>query len=136
MLSYNTFDLESHTNAFLHFFFTPEFAYMKKLTTKVDVFSFGIIMMEFITRKRPTDVLTEEEGIQITLPQLIDQTLSNGINELIEIVDPDLASNFSTKQSVIEQLLKLALYCTKMNPEDRPDMNEVLSSLSKIHKNV
>ncbi|KAJ9565607.1 LOW QUALITY PROTEIN: hypothetical protein OSB04_001573 [Centaurea solstitialis] len=116
-------------------YLAPEFAYMRKVTTKVDVFSFGIIMMEFITRKRPTG-LTEEDGLQITLPQLVDQAVSSGFNEVIEIVDPDLNSNFSTKQRVIEQLLKLALCCTRMDPEDRPDMNEVLSSLSKISKKV
>lgn len=54
-----------------------EFAYMRKLTTKVDVFSFGMIVMEFITRKRPTG-LTEAERTQITLPQLVDRALSDG----------------------------------------------------------
>ena len=108
---------------------------MRKVTTKVDVFSFGIIVMEFITRKRPTG-FTEEDELQITLPQLVFQALSRGINELIEIVDPDLNSNFSTKQGIIEQLLKLALCCTRMDPEERPNMNEVLSSLSRISKKV
>ncbi|KAL8235953.1 hypothetical protein R6Q59_017034 [Mikania micrantha] len=91
-------------------YLAPELAYMRKVTTKVDVFSFEIIMiMEFITRKRPTG-LTEDEGIQITLPELIEQALDE-TNELIEILDPDLASNFSTNHGVVYQILQLALCC-------------------------
>ncbi|GJT43735.1 LRR receptor-like serine/threonine-protein kinase FLS2 [Tanacetum coccineum] len=97
---------------------------MRKKTTKIDVFSFGIIVMELLTSKRPTG-LTEVEGVQITLPQLVDRALKNGMNELIDIVDPDLASNLSTKHGLIEQLLKLALSCTRTDSDDRPDMNEV-----------
>ncbi|KAL8235960.1 hypothetical protein R6Q59_017041 [Mikania micrantha] len=113
----------------------PEFAYMRKVTTKVDVYSFGIIMMEFITRKRPTG-LTEDEGIQFTLPQLTDQALSNGINEMIEIIDPNLASDLSTNHGVVQQILQLALCCTRMDPDERPDMNEISTSLTKIRKKV
>ncbi|KAJ0797355.1 putative protein kinase RLK-Pelle-LRR-XII-1 family [Helianthus annuus] len=116
-------------------YLAPEFAYMRKVTTKVDVFSFGVIIMEFITRKRPTG-LTEDDGIQLTLPQLIEQALSKGMNELIEVVDPDLASDFATKHGVVEQILQLALCCTRTDPDDRPDMNEILSSLTKISKKV
>ncbi|GJR98224.1 LRR receptor-like serine/threonine-protein kinase FLS2 [Tanacetum coccineum] len=116
-------------------YLAPEFAYMRKLTTKVDVFSFGIIVMEFITRKRPTG-LTEVEGTQITLPQLVDRALSDGHNELIKIVDPYLLTNFSKNRVIVEQLLKLALSCTKMDPKDRPDMNQVMNSLSLISKKL
>ncbi|KAL8235956.1 hypothetical protein R6Q59_017037 [Mikania micrantha] len=116
-------------------YLAPEFAYMKKVTTKVDVYSFGIVMMELITRKRPTG-LTEDEGTQFTLPQLIDQALSNGINELIEIIDPDLAYDFSKNHGVVEQILQLALCCTRMDPNNRPDMNEISVSLTKISKQV
>ncbi|KAM0003494.1 putative protein kinase RLK-Pelle-LRR-XII-1 family [Helianthus debilis subsp. tardiflorus] len=113
-------------------YLAPGFAYMRKVTTKVDIFSFGIVMMEFITRKRPTR-LTEDD---ITLPQLIEQSVSNGINGLIEIVDPDLASDFSTKHDVVAQILQMALRCTRPDPDDRPDMNEILSSLTKISRKV
>nr|GEU50970.1 LRR receptor-like serine/threonine-protein kinase FLS2 [Tanacetum cinerariifolium] len=116
-------------------YLAPEFAYMRKKTTKIDVFSFGIIVMELLTRKRPTG-LTEVEGVQITLPQLVDRALTNGMKELIDIVDPNLASNFPTKQGLIKQLLKLALSCTRTDPDDHPDMNEVLSTLTKISKQV
>nr|XP_043633935.1 LRR receptor-like serine/threonine-protein kinase FLS2 [Erigeron canadensis] len=114
-------------------YLAPEFSYMRKVTTKVDVFSFGIIMMESITGKRPTE-LTQQAGINLTLPQLVEQALSDGINGQLMIVDPNLAPGFRTNQVVIEQLLKLALSCTKIDPKLRPDMKEVMYFLSDITK--
>ncbi|KAL0328957.1 UNVERIFIED_CONTAM: LRR receptor-like serine/threonine-protein kinase FLS2 [Sesamum calycinum] len=114
-------------------YLAPEFAYMRKVTTKVDVFSFGIIVMELIAKTRPTG-LTDEDGLPITLSQLVQQALQQGINRLYEILDPHLKSYDSKKQEALEGLLHLALSCTTPNPDDRPDMEQVLSSLSKIRK--
>ncbi|KAK9267205.1 hypothetical protein L1049_009625 [Liquidambar formosana] len=115
-------------------YLAPEFAYMRKVTTEVDVFSFGVIAMEFLTKQRPTG-LTEENGLPITLSQLIEKALADGVKRLLQVLDPTLASNVSKEQEeIIEDLLKLALSCTNPDPEDRPDMNEVLSSLLKLSK--
>lgn len=104
---------------------------MRKVTTKVDVFSFGVIVMEFLTRRRPTG-LSEEAGLPITLPQLVQKALANGTAKLV--LDPHLASSDSTKQRVVDELFTLSLSCTSQDPEDRPNMDEVLSSLSKISR--
>ncbi|XP_057950114.1 LRR receptor-like serine/threonine-protein kinase FLS2 isoform X2 [Malania oleifera] len=111
-------------------YLAPEFAYMRKVTTKVDVFSFGMIVMEFLTKQRPTG-LTQDDGLPITLRQLVEETLRCGMNRLLEIVDVDLASNIFDEKHVeiIEELFKLALSCTCQEPEDRPHMYEVLSFL-------
>lgn len=114
-------------------YLAPEFAYLRKVTTKVDIFSFGIIMMELITKRRPTE-LTGEDGLPITLPQLVQQTLALGINHLPEVLDPLLIPHTSQKHEVLEVLLHLALSCTRPDPENRPDMEQVSSSLSKIRK--
>lgn len=106
---------------------------MRKVTTKVDVFSFGIIVMEFLTRRRPT-ALSEEDGLPITLPQIVQKALAKGIRRFLQVLDPHLASSDSKKQQVVEELFKLALSCTCQDPKDRPDMDEVLSSLSKISR--
>lgn len=105
---------------------------MRKVTTKVDVFSFGIIIMEMITKKRPTG-LTAEDGSSITLSQLVHQALQPGINGLDQIVDPHLMSSTAKiNHEALEGLLHLALSCTSQDPENRPNMEQVLTSLSKI----
>ncbi|KAL2524324.1 LRR receptor-like serine/threonine-protein kinase FLS2 [Abeliophyllum distichum] len=116
-------------------YIAPEFAYMRKVTTKVDIFSFGMIVMELITLKRPTG-LTGEEGLPITLSQLVQKALEYGINGVLQIVDPQLALYTTKKPEVLEGLLHLALSCTSTDPENRPDMEKVLSSLSKLSKMV
>ena len=112
--------------------FSSEFAYMSKVTTKVDVFSFGILVMEFLTKQRPTGFI-EESGTPISLRQLVERALENGRDELIQIIDPELVLNVSKQEKeTLEELLKLALLCTDSNPENRPNMKDVVTILSKL----
>lgn len=109
---------------------------MTKVTTKVDIFSFGIIVMEFLTKRRPTGLI-EEDGLPISLRQLVEKALANGENDLHQIVDPMLALNISKDhEELLKELLKIALLCTQPNSEDRPDINEVLSILLKLSKRI
>lgn len=104
---------------------------MMKVTTKVDVFSFGIIMMEMMTKRRPTGVAADD-GSPLTLSQLVHQALGRGINGLDQIMDPHLASSTSNNHEALEGLFHLALSCSSTDPENRPDMEQVLASLSKL----
>lgn len=102
--------------------------------TKVDIFSFGIIVMEFLTKQRPTGLM-EENGLPMSLHQLVEKALANGMKNILQVLDPMLASNISKEQEEIaEELLKLALVCSNPNPDNRPNMNEVLSTLLKLKK--
>lgn len=113
---------------------SAEFAYMRKITTKVDVFSFGVIVMELLTKQRPTGLI-EENGLPMSLRQLVEKALANGSDSLLEVLDPMLTSNISKEQQAsAEELLKFAFFCTNPNPEERPIMNEVLSALLKMKK--
>lgn len=87
-------------------------------------------MMEFLTRRHPTGLSEENNGLPITLAQLVQKALAE--ERLLQVMDPNLASIVFKKQEVVEELFRLALSCTWPDPEDRPDMDEVLSSLSKF----
>lgn len=113
---------------------SAEFAYMRKITTKVDLFSFGIIVMELLTKKRPTGLM-EENGLPVSLSQLVEKAVANGRRTLLQVLDPMLASNISTEgEKIAEELLKIALLCTNPDPDNRPNMNEVLTALLKLKR--
>ncbi|XP_026444132.1 LRR receptor-like serine/threonine-protein kinase FLS2 [Papaver somniferum] len=114
-------------------YLAPEFAYMRKVTTKADVFSYGVLLMEFLTAKRPTGPI-EENGFPVTLHQLVERALTNGGDGILELADQNMNLNMSSKgeEEKLIALLELALSCTSLAHEDRPDMNEVLSTLIKI----
>lgn len=71
----------------------------------------------------------------MSLHQLVEKALANGMKNILQVLDPMLASNISKEQEEIaEELLKLALVCSNPNPDNRPNMNEVLSTLLKLKK--
>ncbi|KAL8113194.1 hypothetical protein AgCh_020490 [Apium graveolens] len=73
-------------------------------------------VMEFLTRRRPTE-LSQENRQPITLPQLVQNVFSDGIERLLQLVDPQLTSDISNKQK-LEEIFKLALLCTCQEPDD------------------
>jgi LRR receptor-like serine/threonine-protein kinase FLS2 len=107
-----------------------EFAYMRNVTTKVDVFSFGILIMELFTKRSPTGLIENN----LTLQQFVENSLSNGPERVLEIIDPALNIPSEIEAEKIGDVLKLALTCTHFNADERPNMNEVLSALNKLNK--
>lgn len=106
---------------------------MRTVTTKVDVFSFGILMMELFTGRRPTGTI-EENGMPLTLQQFVENALTSGLGRVLEIVEQDMILRTQMEEDKVVGVLELALSCTRISAEDRPDMNEVLSSLLKLRK--
>ncbi|CAO2823429.1 unnamed protein product [Amaranthus hypochondriacus] len=111
-------------------YMAPEFAYMRSLTTKVDIFSFGVVIMELFTKKRPTGV-TKEGQVALTLSHIVERSIAE--DKALDVVDPALASTLTTnEEEVVVQILKLALSCTSEAPENRPESNFVVSYLMKL----
>lgn len=118
----------------LCFMYCTELAFVREVTTKVDVFSFGVIVMELVTKTRPTEAGVED-GTPLTLRQLVDGALARKPCRLLPIMAPFLASTTARAEEegiVVQELLRLALSCSSTEPRDRPEMSEVLSSLLKL----
>ncbi|GLJ33969.1 hypothetical protein SUGI_0683260 [Cryptomeria japonica] len=103
----------------------------QQVSSKVDVYNFGVILMEIMTRGRPTIGLFSEGGEKVNLRQWVEFGM-NG-ESVVALVDPALAENMSErKREKIINLLKLSLLCAKERPEERPSMSQVLSWLVNI----
>lgn len=118
-------------------YLAPEFAYMAKVTPAVDVFSFGIILMELLTRRRPTSIFNlsgsgSDEMRAISLQEWIESSSNDG--SLVTLVDPALLQTEEEEKMAVS-LLKMSLLCTKPIPGQRPSMRQVLLWLSVIKEN-
>ena len=104
---------------------------MGKLSTKIDVYSYGVVLMEIITGRKVIDNSLPQNAIF-----LVPVFRTNFLDEekFRNIVDPTLELNDADQNSLLE-VAKLAYHCTEEEPESRPGMNYCVVVLSKmVHK--
>lgn len=110
------------------------------VSTKSDVYSYGILLMEVFTRKRPND---EMFGGNMNLRSLVHNGVLN--STLSPVVDDDLLlstgddgkdSGNDDMLEFVKSIMEVALHCTKDSPRERFTMSEVVAALEKIKVNM
>ncbi|KAJ8761309.1 hypothetical protein K2173_001365 [Erythroxylum novogranatense] len=104
-------------------YMAPEYALWGYLTEKADVYSFGVVALEIVTGRSNTSYRPKNECVCLLDWAFVLQQKGN----LMEIVDPNLESEFNKKEA--ERMLKVALLCSNASPTLRPTMSEVVSML-------
>ncbi|MCO5596293.1 hypothetical protein L7F22_050354 [Adiantum nelumboides] len=90
----------------------PEYARTSQLNEKSDIYSFGVVLLKFLTGKKVVDDETN----------LNQWVLSKQITgSVVEIVDPILTDT-DLELANVNKALQLALLCTKTHPSARPTM--------------
>ncbi|MFQ6652268.1 hypothetical protein Gotur_024214 [Gossypium turneri] len=114
-------------------YMAPEFGSAGLVSIKSDVYSYGIVLIETFTKKKPTDnVFVEEE----TMRHWMESSLPKGA---IEIADVDLLREdeyIVVKANCISSIMELALNCSAELPEERKDMKDVVAELKKIKQRL
>ncbi|CAL5074718.1 unnamed protein product [Urochloa decumbens] len=104
-------------------YMAPEYAMRGYLTDKADVYSFGVVALEVVSGKSNTNYRPKEDFVY-----LLDWAcVLHERGTLLELVDPDLGSNYSTEEALL--ILNVALICTTAAPTLRPKMSKVVSLL-------
>ncbi|KAI5447713.1 hypothetical protein KIW84_015242, partial [Lathyrus oleraceus] len=101
----------------------PEYGSKGVISVKGDVYSYGIMLMEIFTAKKPTNEMFAGE---LTLKTWISESMGRSI---MEIVDFNLGSQHEKE---IHEILALALRCCEDSPEARINIIDVSTSLIKI----
>ncbi|KAF7851412.1 hypothetical protein BT93_L4001 [Corymbia citriodora subsp. variegata] len=113
-------------------YIAPEYGLKGIVSTKGDVYSFGILLLEVITIKKPTD---EMFNAHMSLTQWVSAAIPD---KVLDIVDNKLLSmdhqdlTLSELESIVLSILELGLKCSKDLPEERMDMKIVMVKLNKI----
>ncbi|XP_075512543.1 receptor protein kinase TMK1-like [Primulina tabacum] len=109
-------------------YLAPEYAVTGKITTKVDIFSFGVVLMELLTGLVALDENRSEENRY--LAEWFCQIKSNK-DMLIASIDPSLDAKEEIYDSIYI-IAELAGHCTGREANHRPDMGHIVNVLARL----
>ncbi|TYJ16278.1 hypothetical protein E1A91_A10G241300v1 [Gossypium mustelinum] len=122
----------------------PEYGMGSELSTNGDVYSYGILLLEMLTGKRPTNERFKEG---LSLHNLVKAALPNRV---VEIIDPILLqesvrggtvaditlneNNLGNNEYLqcLNLIFKIGLTCSAESPSERMDMSDVVTKLCSI----
>ncbi|RZC70233.1 hypothetical protein C5167_033352 [Papaver somniferum] len=109
-------------------YLAPEYAATGRVTTKVDVYSFGVILMELITGRKALDETQPEESMHLVSwfrrMHLSKENFSKAIDPTIDITEETMVT--------IKTVSELAGHCCAREPYQRPDMSHIVNTLSSL----
>lgn len=109
----------------------PEYAMTGHLLVKSDVYSYGVVLLELLTGKKPVD-LSQPQGqenlVTWARPLL---TTREGLEQLI---DPALAGSYSFNDTA--RVASIASMCVHPEVTQRPFMGEVVQALKLIYNDT
>uniref|UniRef100_A0A0E0Q1Z1 non-specific serine/threonine protein kinase n=1 Tax=Oryza rufipogon TaxID=4529 RepID=A0A0E0Q1Z1_ORYRU len=102
----------------------PEYSQAWVATLRGDIYSFGVVLLELLTGKRPVQVLSKSKE----LVQWTREMRSHGKDT--EVLDPALRGRGHEEQML--KVLDVACKCISHNPCKRPTIQEVVSCLDNV----
>ncbi|KAJ0794781.1 putative protein kinase RLK-Pelle-CrRLK1L-1 family [Helianthus annuus] len=106
----------------------PEYLSTGHLSTKCDIYSFGVVLLESMSGRRALD-----RNLGYGKQNLVDWASKVKLNRknVKEIMDPGIQHNYPLQGA--SECFALALRCVAKESKDRPSSEEVLQSLEQIY---
>ncbi|CAJ2653707.1 unnamed protein product [Trifolium pratense] len=123
----------------------PENVY-GRISRKIDVYAFGVVLYELISAKtavikidttefefKTNESIDEYKSLVALFDEVIDQE-GDHIEGLRKLVDPRLGENYSIDS--INKMARLAKACINQDPKRRPTMRSVVVSLMTLNSTI
>ncbi|GLT42762.1 hypothetical protein SLA2020_167460 [Shorea laevis] len=123
----------------------PEYGMGSEVTIHGDVYSYGILVLEMMTGKRPTDSLFEgglnlhnyaktalpDQVMEIADPKLLHEAQAATINSQIRV-----RARYNSLRDCMISMIRIGVACSVESPQDRMTTSAVLTELHLIRNNL
>ncbi|XP_077225761.1 receptor kinase-like protein Xa21 [Tasmannia lanceolata] len=123
-------------------YIAPEYGAGGHVSTTGDVYSYGILLLEIFTGKRPTDEMFKDG---LSLHKFVQLSLPDRVMEILDplvLVDDDegratnITENYNDKihrlQECLVSLVRIGVVCSAESPRERMEMGGVVKEMCSI----
>ncbi|KAI4364606.1 hypothetical protein MLD38_020675 [Melastoma candidum] len=108
------------------------------VSIKGDVYSYGVMLLEMLTGRKPTSEFFSED---LDLRKWVASALPDNVGDIIDMTpeeEADLSSHakFSRFKKCCIDLLEIGIVCTEENPQNRRAMSDVVRRLEQVIKEM
>ncbi|OQU83787.1 cysteine-rich receptor-like protein kinase 6 [Sorghum bicolor] len=105
-------------------YMSPEYAMRGQYSAKLDIFSFGVLVLEIVTGRRNNYAVNSEHS-----PNLFCLVWKHWVEGTIaQIADPSLGRHYPMAE--VLKCINIGLLCVQQSPTDRPSMSAIVVMLS------
>ncbi|KAL8141203.1 hypothetical protein V2J09_007224 [Rumex salicifolius] len=117
-----------------------EYGIGSKVSPEGDMYSLGIIILELMTSKKPTDPmfnngLNLHDFAKSTLPDRVMEIIDHGMLGDTDVFRARNAADFKKRES-IKSIIRIGVQCSMEMPRERMEIKDVVNELSSARKNL
>ncbi|BFG24861.1 hypothetical protein CerSpe_111350 [Prunus speciosa] len=117
-------------------YIAPEYGFGSNASTKGDVYSFGILVLEMVTRKRPTDDmfvggLSLHKWVKNHYHGRVEKVVDSSLMRASRDQPPEVKKMWDV---AIGELIELGILCTQESSSTRPTMLDAADDLDRLKR--
>lgn len=118
------------------YFICSEYGFGLNTSTKGDVYSFGVLVLEMVTRKRPTDEmfvggLSLHRWVKSHYHGRVEKIIDSSLVRASRDQSPEVKRMWDI---AIGELIELGILCTQESPSTRPTMLDAADDLDRLKR--
>lgn len=106
-----------------------EYLLYRELSTKIDTYSFGVVLFEVLTALRACD---KQRGIgKLFLTQFMWEMRRSNHEQMFEFIDKNLDQS-TVSRELYEKMMEIGFQCTEEKAQNRPEMFDVNQTMNDL----